>query len=173
MKSKSQTLHRALGTFAATAFVVTNMIGTGIFTVPAFVRTATGNGLAALSVWILGAVYALSGALCYAELATRLPHAGGEYVYLTRIYGRLWGFLSGWISFFVGFSAAIAAAALGAAAYASTVVPHLNAETPLLSFAGWSLTHGAVAAALLIAALSIFHCTGVHVSGRFQTLIAF
>ena len=172
MNSKSQTLHRALGTFAATAFVVTNMIGTGIFTVPAFVRTATGNGLAALAVWIVGAAYALSGALCYAELATRLPEAGGEYVYLTRIFGRLWGFLSGWISFFVGFSAAIATSALGAAAYASTVIPHLNAEMPLLGFAGWSLTRGAVLAALLIAVLSAFHCTGVHVSGRFQTIIA-
>src|SRR5205814_4233277 len=91
-------LRRALGTSGAAAFVVTNMVGTGIFTVPAFVRTATGNGLAALAVWIVGAGLALSGALCYAELATRMPEAGGEYHYLTRIYGRLWGFLSGWIS---------------------------------------------------------------------------
>src|SRR5262249_14601404 len=74
--------------------------------------------------------------------------------------------------FLVGFSAAIGASALGAAEYASAVIPHLNAQQPLLSLAGWSLSRGAIAAALLIATLSIFHCTGVHMSGRFQTLIA-
>ena len=63
---ESPSLHRALGTFAATAFVVTSMVGTGIFTVPAYVRIATGSGVAALGVWIVGAVLALSGALCYA-----------------------------------------------------------------------------------------------------------
>jgi APA family basic amino acid/polyamine antiporter len=171
-KSHHHTLHRALGTFAAAAFVVTNMIGTGIFTVPAFVRTQTGNGLAALAVWVVGALLALCGALCYAELATRMPEAGGEYVYLTRIYGRLWGFLSGWISFVVGFSAAIAASALGAAAYASAVFPALDAQAPLLTIGYWPLTRGAALAALLIASLSAFHCTGVRVSGRFQTAIA-
>lgn len=172
MSSKNRVLHRALGPYAAGAFVVTSMIGTGIFTVPAFVRTATGNGLAALAVWAVGAVYALSGALCYAELATRLPEAGGEYHYLTRIYGRLYGFLSGWISFIVGFSAAIAASALGAADYASAVFPQIQASTPLFNLFGLSVTHGAALAAVVILTLSIFHCTGVRVSGKFQTGIA-
>ncbi len=157
-KSKTE-LRRALGAWGAAAFVVTNMVGTGIFTVPAFVRSATGNGLASLAVWAVGAGLALSGALCYAELATRMPHAGGEYYYLTRIYGRLWGFLSGWISFLVGFSAAIGAAALGAAAYASAALP------------GWKL-NAPLAAAALIALLSIFHSTGVRPGGRLQTTIA-
>lgn len=150
-------LRRALGVWAAAAFVVTNMVGTGIFTVPAFVRSTTGNGLGALAVWALGAGLALSGALCYAELSTRMPHAGGEYYYLTRIYGRLWGFLSGWISFLVGFSAAIATASLGAADYASRVVP--VGTLP-------------ITAAVLIVALSVFHSTGVRPSGRLQTIIA-
>ncbi|MBO0723336.1 MAG: amino acid permease, partial [Blastocatellia bacterium] len=108
VSSEGHGLHRALGVWAATAFVITNMVGTGIFTVPAFVRTTTGNGLAALAVWAVGGLLSLCGALCYAELATRMPEAGGEYHYVTRTYGKLWGFLSGWISFFVGFSAPIA-----------------------------------------------------------------
>ncbi|MGE0128766.1 MAG: APC family permease [Blastocatellales bacterium] len=150
-------LRRALGAWGAAAFVVTNMVGTGIFTLPAFVRSITGNGVASLAVWALGAGLALSGALCYAELATRMPHAGGEYYYLTRIYGRLWGFLSGWISFLVGFSAAIAASSLGAADYASRVLP--IGRSPMF-------------AAILIIALTIFHTTGVRPSGRLQTIIA-
>jgi APA family basic amino acid/polyamine antiporter len=169
---ETQSLRRALSAWGAAAFVVTNMIGSGIFTVPAFVRTATGNGIAALAVWAVGAGLALSGALCYAELATRMPEAGGEYHYLTRIYGRLWGFLSGWISFLVGFSAAIAAASLGAAAYAASAVQQINADAALLTIGGWSLTPVTLIAPLLIAALSIFHSTGVRPSGRLQTTIA-
>lgn len=89
--SKEHGLSRVLGVWGAAAFVVTNMVGTGIFTVPAFVRDATGSGPAALAVWAVGGGLALCGALCYAELATRMPEAGGEYHYLTRTYGRLWG----------------------------------------------------------------------------------
>ncbi|HMV48078.1 MAG TPA: amino acid permease, partial [Blastocatellia bacterium] len=162
-------LRRALGVWAAAAFVVTNMVGTGIFTVPAFVRTATGSGVATLGVWALGGLIALSGALCYAELATRMPDAGGEYQYLSHIYGKLWGFVSGWISFFVGFSAAIAASALAAASYAAQVFGW-NAQAPL--FGGTRITLGSVAAALLIAALAYFHSTGIRHSGGLQTTIA-
>ncbi|MFN7999918.1 MAG: amino acid permease [Acidobacteriota bacterium] len=162
-------LRRALGVWAAAAFVVTNMIGTGIFTVPAFVRTATGNGLATLGVWALGGLIALSGALCYAELATRMPDAGGEYQYLSHIYGKLWGFVSGWISFLVGFSAAIAASSLAAASYAAEVF-HWDARALVLP--GVGITKGSVAAALFIAALAYFHSTGIRHSGKLQTTIA-
>lgn len=171
-KTATNSLRRALGVWAAAAFVVTNMVGTGIFTVPAFVRTATGNGLATLGVWTLGGVLALSGALCFAELATRMPEAGGEYRYLTQIYGRLWGFVSGWISFLVGFSAAIAASALGASAYAATLFPAWNPSTVLFSVGSITVTQGSVGAAVLIAALAAFHSSGVRPSGRLQTGIA-
>ena len=60
-------LRRALSVWGAAAFVITSMIGTGIFTVPAEVRAAAGNGVAALGVWITGAALALFGAFCYAE----------------------------------------------------------------------------------------------------------
>lgn len=163
-------LRRELGTVAAAAFVVTNMIGSGIFTVPAFVRAATGNGLASLAVWIVGGGIALTGALSYAELATRMPEAGGEYHYLTRVYGRMWGFLSGWISFLVGFSAAIAASALGASAYASAFLPAWNPNAPLIG--GLGISQGAVVASLLIAMLSVIHSIGVRPSGKLQSVIA-
>jgi basic amino acid/polyamine antiporter, APA family len=162
-------LHRDLGVWAATAFVVTNMVGTGIFTVPAFVKTTAGNGLAALAVWAVGGLLSLCGALCYAELATRMPEAGGEYHYVTRTYGRLWGFLSGWISFFVGFAAPIAVASLGAAAYSFSVLG-MNPGAPILGNSG--ITQGAVVAAVMVAVLAIFHSSGVRPSGWLQTTIA-
>lgn len=163
-------LRRALGAWGASAFVVTSMIGTGIFTVPAFVRTATGNGVASLGVWITGAALALFGAFCYAELATRMPKAGGEYQYLSNVYGRPWGFIGGWITFFAGFAAPMAASTLAAVAYFKELTPGWNPDTPLIS--GLGVTQGSAIAALLPLLLAFAHSTGVKPSGRLQTTLA-
>ena len=168
-KPVERQLHRELSVWGATAFVVTNMIGTGIFTVPAFVRGATGNGLTALLVWALGGGLALCGAFCYAELSTRMPEAGGEYQYLSRVFGPMWGFISGWISFLAGFSAAIAAAALGATAYAASLFGW-KIEHQLIAPLG--ITVGSAMAAGLILLLALFHCLGLRPGGRLQTIIA-
>ena len=71
---------------------------------------------------LTGAV-AFAGALAYAELAARRPHAGGEYVYLRESFGSLAAFLTGWTSFVAGFSGAIAAGAVGATVYLDRLVP--------------------------------------------------
>ena len=163
-------LHRALGTFGAAAFVVSSMVGTGIFTVPAVVRSATGSGLASLSVWLVGALLALCGAFCYAELATRMPKAGGEYQYLTNVYGRMWGFVSGWLSFFAGFAAPTAASALGAVAYAAKLFPAWNPNAPVL--AGLDITQGSAIAAAVALVMAIVHSLGVRPSGRLQMILA-
>ena len=140
-------LRRALSVWGAAAFVVTSMIGTGIFTVPAEVRAAAGNGVAALGVWMTGAALALFGAFCYAELATRMPKAGGEYQYLLNVYGRPWGFIGGWITFFAGFAAPTAASTIKAVEYFSHLAPGWNPDAPLIS--GIDITQGSAVAALL------------------------
>ena len=162
-------LHRELGMWGATAYVVTNMIGTGIFTVPAFVRASTGNGVTALLVWALGGGLALCGAFCYAELSTRMPEAGGEYQYLSRVFSPMWGFVSGWISFLAGFSAAIAAAALGVTAYAASL---FGWQIDQVVIAVPGITLGSLIAASLILLLALFHSLGVRPGGRIQTIIA-
>lgn len=110
-------LRRLIGPFSATALVIANMIGTGIFTTSGMIMAELKHPAAFLSCWLLGGLFALCGALCYGELGIRHPKAGGEYVYLKHAYGKWMGFLSGWISLFVGFSAPIAAAAMAFAAY--------------------------------------------------------
>ncbi len=110
-------LTRQIGPFSATALVVANMIGTGIFTTSGFIMAELGSPTALLLCWLMGGVFALCGALCYAELGARYPKAGGEYVYLKHAYGKWMGFLSGWISLIVGFSAPIAASAMAFATY--------------------------------------------------------
>ena len=89
----------------ATALVVANMVGTGVFTSLGFQvgRDAAGNpvlssGLALILLWILGGAVALFGALTYSEAGVLFPRCGGEYHYLTRMYHPAVGFLSGWIA---------------------------------------------------------------------------
>jgi APA family basic amino acid/polyamine antiporter len=163
-------LLRTLGVVAAGAFVVTNMVGSGIFTLPALVRVTTGGAVASMAVWVAGGLLGVCGALCYAELATRMPDAGGEYRYLERAFGPVWGFLSGWTSFVVGFSAAVAASALGFTAYLDPLVPGWQADARI--FAGVEITQGSVLAALLVLGLTLVHSTGVRSSGRFQSALA-
>ena len=163
-------LRRALSVWGASAFVVTSMIGTGIFTVPAEVRAAAGSGVASLGVWMTGAALALFGAFCYAELATRMPKAGGEYQYLLNVYGRPWGFIGGWITFFAGFAAPTAASTIKAVEYFSQLTPGWNIDAPLAS--GLDITQGAAVAALLPLLLALPHSIGVRPSGQMQTTLA-
>src|SRR5271167_3083235 len=102
------------------------MIGTMIFTTTGFLAGDLGTPKLVLSIWVVGAVCAFLGAICYSELGVNLPSSGGEYVYLTRAFGPTWGFITGWVSFFAGFSGPIAAAALAFSAYAGHFFPALD-----------------------------------------------
>ncbi len=108
---------RKIGWITATSIVIANMIGAGIFTTSGLMAGNLPNPAWVMLFWFFGGMIAISGAMCYAELATRMPEDGGEYLYLKRLYHPFLGFLSGWTSFFVGFSAPIAASALGFAEY--------------------------------------------------------
>ncbi len=89
--------------------VVGIMIGSGIFRTPGEVAQQLGRPWLTFVAWSLGGVLAFLGALCFAELATRLPKAGGKYVYAREAFGRRAGFVIGWVEGLVTYSAAIAA----------------------------------------------------------------
>jgi amino acid transporter len=80
----------------ATAMIVGVVIGAGIFETPALVAANAGSEAIVLLAWLLGGVMSLIGALCYAELATAYPHAGGNYYYLMRAFGNPIAFLFTW-----------------------------------------------------------------------------
>ena len=92
---KPVVLLRQLGIVSATALVISNMIGTGIFTTSGFLAADLGDPKLILLIWVVGAVFALFGAFSYSELGVNFPSSGGEYVYLTRAYGPTWGFMTG------------------------------------------------------------------------------
>ena len=131
------TLARRLGLGSATALVISNMIGTGIFTTTGFLAGDLGSPLLVLLSWVIGAACALLGAVCYSEVAINFPYSGGEYIYVSHAYGKTWGFLNGWVSLVAGFSAPIAAAALAFANYVVFLFPswrHRQSGTSFLQF---------------------------------------
>src|SRR5215467_7068192 len=128
-------LLRQLGLVSATALVVSNMVGSGIFGTTGFMASALGDATLILAAWSVGALFALAGAFCYSELGINFPSSGGEYVYLTRAYGPAWGFMTGWVSFFAGFSGPIAAAAHAFSDYLGYFFPALRKENAQYSMA--------------------------------------
>jgi amino acid transporter len=103
------------------AIIVGIVIGAGIYeTAPLIARNVAGAG-ELYGAWVLGGLISLIGAACYAELATRLPKTGGDYVFLTRAYGRRLGFLFAWAEFWVMRPASIGAIAYIFARYADSL----------------------------------------------------
>ncbi len=90
-----------LGLLDAVSLVVGIIVGAGIFRLPKDVFANTPSAAAGLGLWVLGGVLAFVGALCYAELASTYPIAGGEYVYLRRAYGPFAGFCFAWAQLMV------------------------------------------------------------------------
>ena len=117
---------KKISVITATNLVIANMIGTGVFTSLGFQVAAISSDFALISLWVVGGVASLCGALCYAELATALPRSGGEYNFLSRIYHPSLGFLAGWISAVVGFPAPIALAALAFGKYVQVFTPGIS-----------------------------------------------
>jgi APA family basic amino acid/polyamine antiporter len=123
LETQPNNLERKLGLFPVTNIVIANMIGAGIFTTSGLLMADLHHPWLLLLLWFVGGIIALSGALCYGEVGAAIPEAGGEYIFLSRLYHPMLGFLSGWVSFIVGFSAPIAASAIGFSAYLYRAVP--------------------------------------------------
>jgi basic amino acid/polyamine antiporter, APA family len=105
----------------AIAIVISNMIGTGVYTSLGLQAAGVHSVLALIFIWITGGLVALCGALTYGELAARIPKSGGEYVFLSKIFHPSFGFLSGFISMTIGFAAPMAICAIALGTYAGNL----------------------------------------------------
>lgn len=119
----------ALNVLDGVALIVGMVVGAGIFKTPSLVAAHTSDASAAMAVWLLGGVISLVGALCYAELATTFPHAGGDYHYLDRAFGRGLAFFFAWARMTVIQTGSIALQAFLIGDYASELL-HLGEYSP-------------------------------------------
>ena len=111
----------------ATAIVVADMIGVGVFTSLGFQVKDIPSGFAILLLWTVGGLVALCGVFSYSELGAMFPRSSGEYNFLTRAFHPAFGFLAGWVSATVGFAAPVALAAMAFGEYGRSVVPGVSA----------------------------------------------
>ncbi|MFV0145018.1 amino acid permease [Empedobacter falsenii] len=146
--------HSKIGWKTAAALVISNMIGTGVFTSLGYQISDLKNTTSILLLWSIGGILALMGAFIYSELASKFKQSGGDYIYLSRTFHPLFGYLSSWISLFVGFSAPISLAALAMGKY--------------LNIFGFDLGKEFAIAMILIVA--IFQSFSLNLSSKFQNI---
>jgi len=165
-------LRRELTVTSSALLVVSNMIGSGIFTTTGFLAGDLGRPWLVLLIWVVGAAIALAGCFSYAEMGVNLPQSGGEYVYLREAWGPTWGFLSGWVSFFAGFSAPVAAGSLAVSAYLGKIFPLLAPPEPQPAIFGWlHLDKARLVSVVLIAALAALNIRGVGPAAKLQNVL--
>ena len=148
---------RLLGPFDATMIVMGGIVGSGIFMNPYVVAQRVHTTALILGVWLAGGVLAMLGAFIWAELATRLPGAGGQYLYLREAYHPSVAFLYGWVLLLVTQTGGMAAVAVTFARYFREIT-------------GVPIADGAIAATALLG-LTAINCLGVRAGSNVQSAL--
>jgi amino acid transporter len=143
-----------IGWKTALGLVLSNMIGTGVFTSLGYQLPQLHSTWSILLLWLLGGMIALMGAFTYAELGTHYRQRGGDFIFISEGFHPFLGYLSAWTSLIVGFSAPIAIAAIAIADYLQPFnIPNLRFST-----------------IGLIVLLCAFHSSSIKISGRLQDI---
>jgi APA family basic amino acid/polyamine antiporter len=155
-----------LGLWDAVSIIVGIVIGTTIFEVPWIVFRDSPNAWMALTVWVFGGILAFVGGLCYAELATTYPRAGGDYYYLTRAFGRFTGFLFGWAQL-----AVILPASIGVMAFVFGIQASELDLPPIPDFTGLGLRPAFYYAAGAVLVITLLNLIGVTLGKLAQNIL--
>ena len=115
--------HLTVSMLTATAIVVADMVGVGVFTSLGFQVLGIPSGFSLLLLWVVGGAVALCGVFSYGELAAMFPRSSGEYNFLRQAWHPAAGVLAGWLSATVGFAAPVALAALAFGEYGRAILP--------------------------------------------------
>jgi amino acid transporter len=166
-------LIRGLGLWSATAIVIGDTIGTGIFLVTSDMARAVGSAALVFAAWLIGGLIVLFGAFCYAELGAAFPKAGGPYVYLNRGLSPLWGFLFGWMSSFLERPVAMATLAAGFLRFLGFLFPVVSTPffTSHLGRYAFTFTAAQPLAALVVVAVTALNYLSVRLGGGIQVLL--
>lgn len=154
-------MKQQLNLWDATMIVMGSMIGSGIFIVSSDMMRQLGSGYWMIAVWLIVSLLTVAGALCYGELSSMYPKAGGQYAYLTAIFGKKIGFLYGWSLFTVIQTGTIAAVAVAFAKFTAYLIPALNAAPPLFQHDDFMITWMQVLAVFVVLLLTFINTKGV------------
>lgn len=131
-KSSEPALRKVLGVSDGIAILIGISIGAGIYSTPQIIAGYLSSFNTILLLWLLAGLFVFTSGLIYAELGTRMPHTGGEYIYITRCFGPFTGFMFGWAQLFIVRTSAAAGLALIVADYLGYFVP-LNKNTRMIA----------------------------------------
>jgi len=146
----TQTIKPQLKVFDLSMIVMSLVIGMGIFSTPAEVAGKAGRADVFFWVWMVGAAVSLLGALTFAEIGSRLPHAGGFYKLFSVCYTPVFAFMVNWITVLSNAASTAAVSIMGAAYVAPLLLPNMELQTATLC-----VSSGTVVMLLIINLLGI------------------
>ncbi len=153
-----------LGPFDVTMIVMGSIIGSGVFFTPSRIAAQAGSLQGILILWGLGGVFAITGALVFAELGAMLPRAGGQYVFIREGFGRFVAFLFGWILLTAIISPAVAFVAGVFTDHLERVAQYAAGEVAFAARTRQGISIG------LIVALGLLNARGVRLGATVQNL---
>ena len=150
-------LNRSLGLISSLSLVIGTVIGSGIFFKQAAVLDYAHSTNLALIAWLVGGLITMASGLTIAEIGSQMPHTGGLYVYLEKIYGKFWGFLAGWMQIIV---------------YGPTLIAALGSylATLLVAFFDLPKTSTPLLAVIVIALIAAFNLLSNRYGAAFQVI---
>lgn len=140
--------------------VMGSMIGSGIFIVSSDMMRNLGSGYWLIAVWIITGIMTVAAAISYGELSSMFPKAGGQYTYITQIFGKMPGFLYGWGLFTVIQTGTIAAVAMAFGKFTAYLIPALNSQ-PLYQSGSFKITWIQILAIGIILLLTYINSRGL------------
>ncbi len=154
---KQPGLLRTLGTFDGVAILIGITIGAGIYSTPNIIAGYQTSFTTIVALWVVAGLFVYVGGLLYAELGTRLPETGGEYVYLTKAFGPFVGFIFGWAQLFIIRTSP-------AAGLAIITVDYFEYFQPLDNWAHTTLS------ALIIILIGVLNYVGIRQASFYQRI---
>jgi len=173
METAKSEFKKSLGFIDSTALVAGSMIGSGIFIVSADIARNVGAPGWMLIVWIITGIMTIFAALSYGELASMMPHAGGQYVYLREAFNPLAGFLYGWTFFTVIQTGTIAAVAMAFAKFAGVLIPWFSEGNILLNLGFIKISTVHLLAITMILVLTFNNLQGIRNGKWVQNIFTF
>ena len=165
--------NKKLNLLDSSMLIMGSMIGSGIFIVSSAIARDVQTPGMLLLVWGVTAVMTILGALSYGELAAAMPEAGGQYIFLKRIYHELFGFLYGWTVFTIIQTGTIAAVAVAFAKFTGVFWHDVSPDVHVLDLGFFTLSTQQLLAVGVIVFLTLANFRAVKAGAHLQNLFTF